>query len=32
MVVARPDAQWPVGVDVAAVRAFGLDLARYPEA
>lgn len=32
MVVARPDAQWPVGVDIAAVREFGLDLAKYLEA
>jgi Nucleotidyl transferase AbiEii toxin, Type IV TA system len=31
MVVARPDAQWPVGVDVAAVRAFGLGLAKRLE-
>jgi Nucleotidyl transferase AbiEii toxin, Type IV TA system len=31
MVVARPDAQWPVGVDVAAVRSFGLDLAKRLE-
>jgi hypothetical protein len=31
MVVARPDAQWPVAVDIAAVRAFGLDLAKYLE-
>lgn len=31
LVVARPDPQWPVGVDIAAVRAFGLDLAKYLE-
>ncbi len=27
MVVARPDAQWPVGADVAALRRFGTELA-----
>jgi len=32
MVVARPDPQWPVGVDVARMRGFGLDLAKYLEA
>lgn len=31
MVVAVPDVDWPVGVDIAAVRAFGLDLAKYLE-
>jgi len=31
MVVARPDAQWPPGVDIAAVREFGLGLAKYLE-
>jgi hypothetical protein len=28
MVVARPDPQWPVGVDTEAVRAFGIALAK----
>ena len=28
MVVARPDPQWPVGVDVEAVRTFGIALAK----
>ncbi len=32
MVVAIPDGDWPVGVDIAAARAFGLDLAKYLEA
>jgi hypothetical protein len=32
MVVARPDSQWPAGVDIAAVREFGFGLAKYLEA
>ena len=31
MVVARPDPQWPAGVDIAAVRGFGLDLSKRLE-
>lgn len=31
MVVARPDPQWPVGVDIEAVRIFGIALAKDVE-
>jgi hypothetical protein len=31
MVLARPDAEWPVGTDVAEVRRFGRGLAESLE-